>query len=55
MTLLTSLQSQLEQGQVPLIRKLLEDNLTCIEKIRHQDTLIGQQAAIIERMKLQLE
>jgi hypothetical protein len=55
MSLLTSLQSQLEQGQVPLIRKLLEDNAACIEKIRHQDAFIGKQAGLIEHMKLLLE
>jgi hypothetical protein len=33
----------------------LEDNTACIEKIRHQDALIGQQAALIEQMKIQLE
>lgn len=55
MALLTSMQSQLEQGQVPLIRKLLQDNAECIQKIRQQEGRISEQAEVIAHMREQLE
>jgi hypothetical protein len=47
MILLTSMQSQLEQGQVPLLRNLLKENAENIEKIRYQEGCISKQAEVI--------